>query len=119
MSLRAGGLVDAAGYVVDALEAMSVKVYAPPIPTTPVAGPCVLVQTPQRISQGRLDGSHGVYEASCLVVASDTFGSDLLGLSDEATALLEARGFTVAAAPVIYQPPSMPAALPAMLLEAT
>lgn len=103
--------------VVEALEGLGVVVHRPPIPTTPVASPCVLVQTPEAIEARGLTPCRWVFQVSVLVVGADTTGAGLLALVDKCSQRLAARGLKVTTSPQFYQAPTTPAALPAVLIR--
>lgn len=104
--------------VSDALTGVGVGVHKPPIPTTAVAAPAVLIQTPEATEQrGVGGGCRWAFTLQVLVVGSDTTGADLLGLVDSCCQALAARGIQVSTSAELYQVPNTPAALPAVLIR--
>lgn len=119
----ADGHQDAADLVVTTLRdgVTGAQVYAPPIPTEPVAAPAILVQTPRAVEARGIGGINGpckwAFRVECLVLSSDTMGTGLLALADEAILALASSGIQVQSEPVTYQQtPNTPAGLPAVRL---
>lgn len=114
--LSAASHTEAVEYLAGVLAGVG-TVHRPPIPTSPVAGPAVLVQTPQANGKAAVGGCRWTFEVSILVIAGNTVGSDLLPLTDAVAERLAAQGLNVTTFPQIYQPPNTPAALPAVLIK--
>ena len=115
--IQAASHTEAATLVADALGAVGVKVHPPPIPTTPVAAPAVLIQTPEAVEAKGLTPCRWAFQVSVMVVGADTTGRGLLALVDSVAAALAARGLTTTTSPQLYQAPNTPAPLPAVLIS--
>lgn len=90
-------------------------VHAPPVPTSPVAAPCVLVATPEG-EPSSIAATGGLFRCQVLVVGGDTVGTGLVALVDSVCAALHAAGVRFATGRTTYNPPTSPAPLPAQLV---
>lgn len=116
----AAGALAAAERVTSALGGLGLVVHPPPVPTIPVAAPVVLVQTPELVEQQpTAPGCGALYEwrVQLLIVGPDAPGTDLLDLVDAALVELHTAGLLlVELRAATYDPPDVPAPLPAALL---
>jgi hypothetical protein len=111
--IAADSHAEAATLVGDLLIGLSVPVLGPPVPETPVAGPCVLLGAPETAGAANAAGCRYAFSMALLVVSGNTLGTDLLSLADEVMEKLTAAGVKVSSSSRTYNPPSAPAGLPA------
>lgn len=98
--------------VVAVLAASGLTVVPPPTATYPVAGPCVVVGSPEATEPHDVRGDHWRFRVEVLVVGSSTAGADLFTLTDTVVGVAVAAGYRVTSRPRAYQPPSAPAPIP-------
>lgn len=116
--LQAGPHEEAAAAVLTLLDGVGgLAPHAPPVPTRPVSSPALLLQVPEAVAVKGLRPCRWEFTVQVLVVSGSPEGSDLLGLVDQACQALAAGGLSVTTSPQLYQPPSTPAALPAVLIR--
>jgi hypothetical protein len=111
--IAADSHADAAGLIAGMLDGLGVPVLGPPVPSSPVAGPCVIVGGPEITGRGSLGGCRFSFRVTLLVVAGNTLGTDLLAVADGVVEKLIAGGVAVTSSSRTYNPPQTPAGLPA------
>lgn len=109
-----------ADHVTALLDPLDVAVYPPPVPLVPVAAPCVLLQLPELVEQQpTAPGCAALYEwrQQLLIIGADTAGAGLLDEIAHTLTLMHGGGYTaVELRAATYDPPDVPAPLPAALL---
>jgi len=111
--IKAGSHSAVASDVISALEPLGLTVLGPPVPSSPIAGPCLVVGSPEAIEPVNVRGDVWTFQVSVLILPSGTTGDDLLDLVDSAMAALLDYGYRVTSRARTYQPPNAPAGLPA------
>lgn len=108
---------EASDLVLGLLTGVSAPVHAPPVPTSTVGTPAILVQVPQAQVPRSIGCATWEFTVSVLVVSRDPQGTDLLTLVDEVSLALRNGGIRTSSAPTIYQAANTPAGIPAMIVN--
>jgi hypothetical protein len=101
----------------DVGAASTVQLQPAPMPTAPITGPALIVQTPQALTQRGVGACTWTFTVGVLAVSATTLGTGLLALVDKACHELTKAGVIVTTSPTIYQPPGTPAPVPAVLIS--